>query len=179
VEKSWKKLWDADIAPYRALRRESPLILVGHAAYPAVTHDRTPASLSNKWISDVLRRKIGYRGLVVSDDLEMGGVLKAAPIEQATVAHIRAGGDLCLICHIEEHVTRSYEALLQQAECDTKFAQRAKESVARVLAFKKKSRELKRQAPVPTAAKLEKLSRQLWEFSEQVRMETIAQQDRE
>jgi beta-N-acetylhexosaminidase len=179
VEKSWKNLWDADMAPYRALRRESPLILVAHAAYPAVTHDRTPASLSNKWISDVLRRKIGYRGLVVSDDLEMGGVLKAAPIEQATVAHIRAGGDLCLICHIEEHVTRSYEALLQQAECDTKFAQRAKESVARVLAFKKKSRELKRQAPVPTAAKLEKLSRQLWEFSEQVRMETIAQQDRE
>src|SRR6202166_1864659 len=44
VEKSWKKLWEADIVPYRALRRESPLILVGHAAYPAVTRDRTPAS---------------------------------------------------------------------------------------------------------------------------------------
>jgi len=38
-----------------------------------------------------LRKKIGYRGLVVSDDLEMGGVLQAAPIEQAAVEHIRAG----------------------------------------------------------------------------------------
>jgi beta-N-acetylhexosaminidase len=178
VEKSWKKLWDADMAPYRALRRESPLVLVGHAAYPSVTHDHTPASLSKKWITDILRKKIGYRGLVVSDDLEMGGVLKAAPIVQAAVEHIRAGGDLCLICHVEDHVTRSYEALVKEAERDATFVRRVKESVARVFAFKKKSKELRRAAPTPTAAKLEKLSRQLWEFSEQVRMETIERQDR-
>jgi beta-N-acetylhexosaminidase len=177
VEKSWKELWDADMAPYRALRRESPLILVGHAAYSAVTHDRTPASLSKKWITDILRKKIGYRGLVVSDDLKMGGVLKAAPIEQAVVEHIRAGGDLCLICHIEENITRSYEALVKEAERDNKFARRVKESVGRVLAFKKKSKELKEFVSAPTPAKLEKLSRQLWEFSEQVRLETIKRQD--
>ena len=87
--------------------------------YPAVTRDRTPASLSKKWITDILRKKIGYRGLVVSDDLEMGGVLKAAPIEQAAVEHIRAGGDLCLICHQEDYVVRSYEALVKEAERDS------------------------------------------------------------
>lgn len=177
VDKPWKKLWDADIAPYRALRRESPIVLVGHAAYPAVTHDRTPASLSKKWITDILRKKIGYRGLVVSDDLEMGGVLKAAPIEQAALAFIRAGGDLCLICHIEEHITRSYEALVKEVERDSKFARRVKESVTRVLAFKKKSKELKGFVSVPTPAKVQKISRRLWEFSEQVRLEIIRQQD--
>jgi len=177
VDKSWKKLWDADIAPYRALRRESLMVLVGHAAYLAVTQDRTPASLSKKWITEILRRKIGYRGLVVSDDLEMGGVLKAAPIEQAAVGFIRAGGDLCLICHIEEHIERSYEALVKEAERDAKFARRAKESVARVLSFKKKSKELKGAASVPTPERVQKLSRRLWEFSEQVRLETIRRQD--
>ncbi len=177
VEKSWKKLWDADMAPYRALRRESPLILVGHAAYPAVTRNRTPASLSKKWITDILRKKIGYRGLIVSDDLEMGGVLKAAPIEQAAVEHVRAGGDLCLICHVEENVIRSYEALVKEAERDQHFARRVKESVARLLAFKNKSKELKRRAPAPTAARIEKISRQMWEFSEQVRLATIKQRD--
>ncbi len=177
VQKPWKKLWDTDIAPYRALRREASLVLVGHAAYPAVTYDHTPASLSKKWITDILRRKIGYRGIVVSDDLEMGGVLKAAPIEQAAVAHIRAGGDLCLICHVEEHISRSHESLLKEAEHDAKFARRVKESVVRVLAFKKKSRALKRPVTAPTAAILEKLSRQLWEFSELVRLETIKRQD--
>ena len=177
VDKIWKKLWTADIAPYRALRRESALVLVGHAAYPAVTHDHTPASLSKKWITEILRKKIGYRGLVVSDDLEMGGVLKAAPIERAAVEHIRAGGDLCLICHIEDNVTRSHAALVKEAERDVKFARRARESVARVLAFKKKSKDVRRAGPAPTAAKVAKLSRQLWEFSEQVRLATINRQD--
>jgi beta-N-acetylhexosaminidase len=152
------------------MRRELPMILIGHANYPAVTQDQNPASLSRKWITDVLRKKIGYRGLVVSDDLEMGGVLKAAPIEQAAVGHIRAGGDLCLICHIEEYVTRSYEELIKTAERDTKFARRVRESAARVLAFKAKSAALKRRPPAPSAAKLEKLSRQVWEFGEEVRM---------
>jgi beta-N-acetylhexosaminidase len=168
VGKSWKKMWAEDLYPYRILRRELPMVLVGHANYPAITHDQSPASLSKKWIADVLRKKIGYRGLVVSDDLEMGGVLKAAPIEQAAIEHIRAGGDLCLICHIEEYVTRSYEALIKEAEGDRKFAQRANESAARVRAFKKKSPALKRRPPAPTPAKLEKLSRQVWELSEQV-----------
>jgi beta-N-acetylhexosaminidase len=176
VEKPWKKLWEEDLCPYRIMRRELPMVLVGHAAYPAVTRERTPASLSKKWITDILRRKIGYRGLVVSDDLEMGGVLKAAPVEQAAVEHIRAGGDLCLICHQEEYITRSYEALIKEAERDRKFARRVAESAARVLAFTKKSRELKRGGPAPTVAKLEHITRQLWEFSEQVRLETIDRQ---
>jgi beta-N-acetylhexosaminidase len=170
VNKSWKELWAADLYPYRTMRRELPMILIGHANYPAVTHDQSPASLSRKWIADVLRKKIGYRGLVVSDDLEMGGVLKAAPIERAAVEHIRAGGDLCLICHIEEYVTRSYEELVTTAEHEPKFARRVRESVAHVLAFKRKSPALKRRPPAPGPAKLEKLSRRVWEFGEEVRM---------
>ena len=166
VNKSWKELWAEDLYPYRTMRRELPMILIGHANYPEVTHDESPASLSKKWINDVLRKKIGYRGLVVSDDLEMGGVLKAGPIEQAAIGHIRAGGDLCLLCHIEEYVTRSYEELIKEAEADRKFARRVKGSVARILAFKKKSPALKRASPAPTPAKLDKLSRQVWEFGE-------------
>src|SRR5277367_2602664 len=100
------------------------MVLIGHANYPAITHDNSPASLSKKWITDVLRKKIGYRGLVVSDDLEMGGVLKAAPIEQAAIEHIRAGGDLCLICHIEEHLVLSYEKLVTEEHRDRRFARR-------------------------------------------------------
>jgi beta-N-acetylhexosaminidase len=177
VEKSWKRLWAEDMAPYRSLRRDAPMVLVGHAAYPAVTQDGTPASLSKKWIAEVLRKKIGYRGLIVSDDLEMGGVLKAASIGQAAVSHIRAGGDLCLVCHIEEHVVQAYEALIHATERDHKFARRCQESMARVQRFKSKSKELKRRGGVPSPAKVQGLSRRLWEFSEQVRLEGIKRQD--
>jgi beta-N-acetylhexosaminidase len=173
VKKSFHKLWAEDLYPYRVMRRELPMVLVGHANYPDVTRDRAPASLSMKWITDVLRKKIGYRGLVVSDDLEMGGVLKATPIERAAIAHVRAGGDLCLICHLEEHVARAYEAMIKEAERDPKFARRVRESSARVLAFKKKSAELKGRTPAPAGAKVEKLTRRLWEFGEQVRLEKL------
>ncbi|HXW92731.1 MAG TPA: beta-N-acetylhexosaminidase [Terriglobales bacterium] len=173
VHKAWKQLWEQDLAPYRALRREAPLVLVGHAAYPAVTRSRTPASLSKKWIRDILQKKVGYRGLVVSDDLEMGGVLKAAPIEQAAVAHIRAGGDLCLVCHLEEHVVRCHEALTRAWEQDREFARRCRQSIERVLAFKHKSRELHRPTPAPNPLRIEKLTRRLWELGEQVRFEQL------
>jgi beta-N-acetylhexosaminidase len=171
IEKSWKKLWEEDMLPYRTMRRELPFVMVSHAAYPAITKEATPASISKKWIADILREKIGYRGLIASDDLEMGGVLSAVPIERATLEFVRAGGDLGLICHKEEFVTRSYEELVREAERDRKFAQRVQESVRRVFAFKKKWRGLGRRVPAPCAAKVEKLSRQLWELSEQVRLE--------
>src|SRR5208283_1835847 len=173
VEKSFKKLWDEDLAPYRLLHRELPLVMISHAAFPVVTKDRTPASLSKKWITEVLRKKIGYRGLIISDDLEMGGVLAAAPIEQAAISHIRAGGDLALICHKEDFIVRAHEALIHEAERDRKFAKRVQESSRRVQAFKKKHLQTIRRAPGPTATRVEKLTRQLWEFGEQVRLASL------
>ncbi len=143
VRKPLRKLWEQDLVPYRTLRRELPMVMVSHAAFPAVTKTLTPASLSKKWITDILRQKIGYRGLVCSDDLEMGAVLAAAPIkqnaiEQVTIAYIRAGGDLALICHQEDFILRAHEALSRESERDTKLARRVQGSVQRVLAFKKK-----------------------------------------
>jgi len=177
IHKPWKRLWSQDLYPYRVLRRNYPFVMVSHAAYPAVTGDKIPASLSDKWISNVLRKKIRYRGLVVSDDLEMGGILTAAPIHHSAVEHIRAGGDLCLICHKEESIKQAYEALLREAEQDRKFAERVSESAARILSFKKKAKEVKRTMLPPTPTKIERLTRQLWEFSEQVRLETLARRE--
>ncbi len=185
VEKPLRKLWDEDLVPYRVLRRELPFVMVSHAAFPAVTREQTPASLSKKWITDILRGKIGYRGLICSDDLEMGGVLAATSqqaaieqaIEQVTIGHIRAGGDLSLICHQEDFILRAHEALVREAEHDSKFACRVRESLARVLAFKKKNLPTRRTA-APTPARVEKLTRQLWEFGEEIRLAAFVRSDR-
>ena len=174
IEKSFAKLWEEDLVPYRAMRRELPMVMVNHANYPAVTRDQLPASLSKKWIGEVLRRRIGYRGLVVSDDLEMGGVLKAAPIDQAAVEFIRAGGDLCLVCHQRELVEGAFDALLREGERDTLFKRRVVEAARRVGAFKKKSSELKRRTVAPSPELIQRLSTRLWEFGEQVRLRQLA-----
>lgn len=173
IDKPWKQLWKQDLAPYRSLRLQLPFVMVSHAAYPSVTKEPIPASLSPKWIAEILRKKIGYRGLVASDDLEMGGVLSAAPVEEAAARFIRAGGDLGLVCHKSELVTRSYEELVRQACDDPAFARRAADSVKRVVDFKKRTKGLSRWAKTPTTTIVARLSRQLWEFTEQVRLETI------
>jgi len=173
IDKPPKKLWAVDLLPYRMLRTQMPMVMISHAAYPQVTHDRTPASLSKVWITDILRKRIRYRNLIVSDDLEMGGVLSAAPVGEAAVEHIRAGGDLCLICHREDYILQAYEELVKTAELDPKFASRVAESAQRVLAFKKKSAKLLRGTRSPSTATVEKLSRKLWEFCEQARLEVL------
>jgi beta-N-acetylhexosaminidase len=150
------------------------MVLINHASYPAITRDPLPASLSRYWITDILRKKIGYRGLIVSDDLEMGGVLKAARLDEAASQFIGAGGDLCLICHEQALIEQAYGTMLRKAERDARFRRRVIESVQRIAVFKKKSRELKRRTPAPSPEKISRLSTQLWEFSEQVRLQALS-----
>lgn len=173
IKKPLEKLWAEDLLPYRMLRAQMPLVMASHAAYPLVTKDKTPASLSRVWITDILRKRIGYRNLIVSDDLEMGGVLSAAPVGNAAVEFVRAGGDLCLICHREDYIADAYDELVETIERDPQFAKRVAESVRRVLAFKKQSAKTLRKTKLPSAATIVKLSRKLWEFSEQVRLEAL------
>ena len=173
IQKSFQDLWDADLVPYRTMRRELPMIMVNHANYPLVTRDRLPASLSKKWISEVLRRKIGYRELIVSDDLEMGGVLKAAPVDRAATEFIRAGGDLCLICHQLELAEQAFGTMQRESLRNSRFLRRVEESAKRVAAFKKKSAAMLRRTPAPTPEKISRLSTELWEFSEQIRLRQL------
>jgi beta-N-acetylhexosaminidase len=103
----------------------------------------------------------------------MGGVLSAAPVGEAAVQFVRAGGDLCLVCHREDYVTQAYEELRRTVDRDKHFARRISESARRVLALKKKWAKTLRSSKSPSATAVEKLGRRLWEFSEQVRLEAL------
>ena len=174
IRKPWKKMWKQDLAPYRDLRKEMPFVMVAHAAYPEVTKDNTPASISKKWITDILRKKLGYNGLVICDDLEMGAVLKAAPVEEAARITLEAGSDIFLVCHNEEFVWKAYETVLTTAEKDKKFAARVAQAADRVLAFKKKSKELRWKPKPPSQRTIDKLRCAIWEFCEEIRLDADA-----
>jgi beta-N-acetylhexosaminidase len=177
VEKSRKNLWAEDLLPYRTLRRELPFVMVSHAAYPKVTKTKTPASLSKVWITDILQKRIGYRNLIVSDDLEMGGVLSAAPVGKAAVQFVAAGGDLCLVCHRGDYVENAHEELVKAAARERNFAKRVADSARKITAFKMKYAASLRMGKKPSEAAIQKLTRRLWEFSEQVRLEPLSRRD--
>jgi beta-N-acetylhexosaminidase len=114
-------IWRDDLEPYRALRGELPMVMINHAAYPRTPGKQRPASVSNYWIETVLRKRIGYRGIVLSDDLEMGGILKFMPIEEAAIEAIRTGSDLIEICHHPEPILQAFEALIAEGERSSAF----------------------------------------------------------
>ena len=121
IGRTWDQLWNEDLVPYRELHRAMPIIMTNHAAFPRTPGGNEPASASRFWISEILRKRIGYRGIILSDDLEMGGILKFLPVDEAAVEAIRAGSDLLEICHSAELILRSYEALISEAERSSAF----------------------------------------------------------
>lgn len=173
IMKSWKHLWEEDLLPYRSLHREAPFVMVSHAAYPQVTRLKTPATLSKKWTTGILKKRIGFRGLVLSDDMEMGALLSTAPIEVAAVESLRAGVDILLICREVEKVWAAYESVVKEAERDWRFARMVEEKAKRIAAFKRRSGEIKRHAPPPTQKTIDRLRREIWELSEQARVAAI------
>lgn len=156
IPRTWEQVWGEDLEPYRALASELPMIMVNHAGYPKIRKPARPeierplqpASLSRFWIEDVLRKKLRYRGLVISDDMEMGGVLNHASLEDASVEAIAAGTDLLEICHRGDRVLATHEALLREAERSPAFARCVTAGAARIARAKKR---LIGNAPLPKA----------------------------
>lgn len=166
INRTWRELWTQDLAPYRALAAKLPLVMVSHAAYPRAK-DRTPASISPFWISTVLKKRIGYRGLVISDDMEMGGILNETSIEDAAVKAIAAGTDLIEICRNPLLIVRAYEAVLAEAERSAAFRRRVEHASRRVLAHQKRLLKTKLSRPA-SPAQMQKLRDAVIQYSEEV-----------
>ena len=107
IDRSAATLWDQDVQPYRALLDQCHAVMVGHGCYPALDRGR-PASLSPQIITGWLRDRLGFKGLVVTDDLEM----KAIPdVAGAVVAARAAGADMMLVCHSATKIREAQAAL--------------------------------------------------------------------
>lgn len=163
IGRSWHQLWNEDLAVFRVLAPRLPLMMVSHAAYPKAK-DKMPASVSRFWICEVLRKRMQFAGLVVSDDLEMGGILTQCSIEEAAVKAVLAGTDLIEICRDPSLILRAYEALLSEAEGSTAFRKRVESSCRRVT--ETKHRLLNARMPkAASTAQIEKLREAVNKFS--------------
>jgi beta-N-acetylhexosaminidase len=167
IGRSWQQIWSEDLVPYRELHAAMPMIMMNHAAYPHTPGKNEPASASTFWITEVLRKRIGYRGIILSDDLEMGGILKFLPVEEAAIAAINAGTDLLEICHSAELILRTYEALISEAERSGAFS-RLLMAGARETARKRARLYAGRPAPSLTSTQLQGLQKKSVQFNEKM-----------
>ena len=136
-----------DLAPYIELfQREDDrvrAVMVSHGGFPNVDIRKgtaggrlEPASLSYAISTKLLREELGYRHLVLTDDLEMGAIAKHFEIEEAVLRAFNGGQDMLLICSHSDVAVRGYDALLQAARDGLLKPERIKASLLRIAAFK-------------------------------------------
>ena len=97
--------------PFRALAPEIDAFMIGHANYPALDDSGVPSSLSRKIIQGLLREEWGYRGIVISDDLDMGAIVGHYGVADSVIRAVEAGNDLLLLCHRPELIPEAAKAL--------------------------------------------------------------------
>jgi beta-N-acetylhexosaminidase len=115
--------------PFRALLGEVDSMMVGHANYPALDDSGFPSSLSRKIIHGILREEWGYRGTVISDDLDMGAIVGHYGLAESVTRAVEAGNDLVLLCHRPELIPDAAKAL------ETISKNRAAEAEKQIAAF--------------------------------------------
>jgi beta-N-acetylhexosaminidase len=136
-----------DLAPYIELfQREDNMVravMVSHGGFPNIDIHRgiaggrlVPASINPSIVTDLLRDELGYKGLVVTDDLEMGAIAKNNEIEDAALRAILAGEDMILVCAKPELIRRAYDALLKAAREGSLSTERIEASLQRIATFK-------------------------------------------
>jgi beta-N-acetylhexosaminidase len=99
------KTWvEAELAPFRDLASDqvADMIMVGHLTHPRFSDGDEPASLSRRAMQDVLRGELGFRGLVITDDLEMAAIQSRYGVEAAAVLAVAAGADLLIFANLKQ-----------------------------------------------------------------------------
>ena len=136
-----------DLAPYIELFQRADdrvrVVMVSHGGFPNIDIKKgttgglvEPASISASIVSKLLRQEMGYKHLIVTDDLEMGAIAKQYEIEEATVKAFNAGEDMLLICATPETIGRGYRALREAARDKGISERRIQASLKRIAATK-------------------------------------------
>jgi beta-N-acetylhexosaminidase len=147
VQLSHDALIAQDLAPYIELfqRRDDRVrcVMVSHGGFPNIDIKQSvtggllePASLSYNLVTTLLREELGYKHLVVTDDLEMGAIARHCGIDEAVVRAFLAGEDMLLICATPEKIRAGYHALLAAARAGKLPAERLRGSLKRIAAMK-------------------------------------------
>lgn len=138
LDTAWKELAASDLRPFEtAVRHSVSGVMLSHIVYRD-KDPHWPASLSEKIARDVLRRRMGYDGLVMTDDLDMGAIKKHCDIDTAMQRVLAADIDLALICHRGPDIRRAWILLRQRLEKSAQLRRQGRESAGRILAAKKK-----------------------------------------
>lgn len=142
VGKTVDELMENELKPFRyamgedpGAGRSVPAVMVAHILMTQLDPDR-PASLSHAVVTGLLREKLGFQGMVCTDDLTMAAVSDVYGMGETAVMAVEAGCDLLLVCHRQENLEAAYQGLMDAVNSGRITMERLDESVYRILAVK-------------------------------------------
>jgi beta-N-acetylhexosaminidase len=138
IEVSFDTLWERELVPYRMLSAEGlPAVMSGHLAFPLTQSGAEPASLSSWLLRDVLRDKIGFKGIVITDDLVMAGATATTgSLARAAKQAIIAGNDIIMFSSTLPIYDPVWTFLLSSMREEKEFRQYVRTSTRRILELK-------------------------------------------
>src|SRR5436309_9463800 len=99
IDRTREQLDANELAVFREFAHEVDSMMICHGWYPCFEPEKTPATLSRRIVSDLLRNEFGFDGLVMTDDLDMGAILTGYRLEETIRSGIAGGNDVAMICH--------------------------------------------------------------------------------
>ncbi len=142
ITATWQR--EAELAPYRELFEQgyNGAVMTAHIINRQLDADARPATLSPAVMTDLLRGELGFEGVIVSDDMQMGAILEQYALTEAVLEAIRAGVDIILIANQAgdyslAHTYRVRDAILQAIESGQLPRERIYESAQRILTLKR------------------------------------------
>ncbi|MBU3194782.1 glycoside hydrolase family 3 protein [Clostridium algidicarnis] len=133
IEKTWEELKKCELVPFINSIDTTDMVMISHITIPNITSDGIPASLSNEIIEGKLRKELGYKGVVISDAMEMGAITKKYSSEESAVKAVLAGVDIILM---PESFVESYNGIYDAVKNGVINETRIDDSVLRILNLK-------------------------------------------
>ncbi|MEK3904462.1 beta-N-acetylhexosaminidase [Paenibacillus sp. FSL R7-0179] len=154
INKTETQLAELEWQPFQAaIREKADAVMVAHILYPKLDPDK-PASLSQVIIGQQLRGQMGYEGVVITDDMTMGAIIKNYSLPAAAIESVLAGSDILLVAHEYKNEQAVRAALLDSVKNGSISEARIDESVYRILALKDKYQLTDEAVPLPDLAGL-------------------------
>ncbi len=127
-----------DFLPYEMMIKSGlPAIMVGHLAFPTITGDHVPATFSEEFLTIILRKEMGFDGIIVTDDLFMDGArMNGDPLHQGSYRAMLAGADLLLVSQDRRAHRDIYSRFQTEMLRDRSFNDRVREAAVRILKMK-------------------------------------------
>ncbi|MBN1944092.1 MAG: beta-N-acetylhexosaminidase [Bradymonadales bacterium] len=135
-----------------AIEADVPMIMTAHLQVPSLD-PHWPATLSRDILTEILRQELGFTGVIISDDLEMGAMSRRYAVEDLIGLGLKAGLDLFLFCHSPDHPGRALETLVKLAKDDPEALRSIRRSAGRVRALRRRVVDVRPDHPYPSVVR--------------------------